>query len=163
MTCSFFNLYFAPHTTINCTAASHNTLIYRCNSGVLRQHQQALWWFCDTTGRLDIVTKQERLLAVSTRPSAGLTIVANVAIAKGLALLGAPRSCELNLFFIICKGGYKSLGTRGKLSVRGPYILRTLCRNFICWMQGKFFISSGNLLLRESPFHTVSRLKSFYF
>jgi len=37
--------------------------------------------------------------------SAGLTIVANVAIATSLALLGAPRSFVLHLFFIICKGG----------------------------------------------------------
>jgi len=38
--------------------------------------------------------------------SAGLTIVANVAIATGPALLGAPRSFMLKLFLIICKGGY---------------------------------------------------------
>jgi len=35
--------------------------------------------------------------------SAGLTIVA---IARGPALLGAPRSFVSNLFFIICRGGY---------------------------------------------------------
>jgi len=34
--------------------------------------------------------------------SAGLTIVANVAIATGPALLGPPWSFVLNLFFIIC-------------------------------------------------------------
>jgi len=33
-----------------------------------------------------------RVVFLSHRPSAGLTIVANVAIATGPALLGAPRS-----------------------------------------------------------------------
>jgi len=35
--------------------------------------------------------------------SAGLTILANVAIATGPALLGVKQSFVLNLFFIICK------------------------------------------------------------
>jgi len=34
------------------------------------------------------------------------TVAANAAIATGPALLGAPGSFVLNLFFIICKGGY---------------------------------------------------------
>jgi len=47
------------------------------NSSVLRQHHEVLWqnggivtklWRCDTTGRPDRVTEQERSLAVSTRP-----------------------------------------------------------------------------------------------
>ena len=32
VTCSFFNLYFAPHTTINCTAAS----IQRLSNAIIR-------------------------------------------------------------------------------------------------------------------------------
>jgi len=39
------------------------------------------------------------------RSSAGLTIVANVAIATDHALLRSPRSFVLNLFLIIRKGG----------------------------------------------------------
>ena len=36
--------------------------------------------------------------------SAGLTIVANVAIATGPALLGVPRSSVINrIYYIICK------------------------------------------------------------
>jgi len=36
--------------------------------------------------------------------SAGLTIVANAAIATGPALLGAPRSSKINLiYYIVCK------------------------------------------------------------
>jgi len=38
--------------------------------------------------------------------SAGLTIVANAAIAKGTALVGTTRSFVLNFFFIICKDRY---------------------------------------------------------
>ena len=37
--------------------------------------------------------------------SAGLTIVANVAIATGPALLGAPRSFILNLFLLYARVG----------------------------------------------------------
>jgi len=46
--------------------------------------------------------------------SAGLTILANVAIAPGPAVL-----C-VKFVFITCKGGYQSLGAPGKLSERGP-------------------------------------------
>ena len=44
-----------------------------------------------------------------------------------------------------------------------PYILHMLHKNFTCWKQFKFFILSGNLLLRESPFGTVNCLKLFDF
>ena len=46
---------------------------------------------------------------------------------------------------------------------KGPYILHMLHKNFTCWKQLKFFILSGNLLLRESPFHIVNCLKLFDF
>jgi len=45
----------------------------------------------------------------------------------------------------------------------GPYILHMPYRNFICWKQVKFFILSGTLLLRETPFHMVNCLKPFDF
>jgi len=38
-----------------------------------------------------------------------------------------------------------------------------LHKNFTCWKQFKFFILSGNLLLRGSPFHIVNCLKLFDF
>ena len=41
------------------------------------------------------------------QPSAGLIMIVNAAIATGPALLGAPRSFVLNLFFINMQGGYK--------------------------------------------------------
>jgi len=46
---------------------------------------------------------------------------------------------------------------------RSSYILLWLYRIFICWNEVKFFIFSGNLLLRESPFNLVNCLKSFDF
>jgi len=46
---------------------------------------------------------------------------------------------------------------------RCPYILRLLYIKFIRGKQVKLFILCGNLLLRESPFHIVSCLKSFDF
>ena len=48
-------------------------------------------------------------------------------------------------------------------SKKCPYILHMLHKNFACWKQFKFFISSGNLLLRESPFDIVNCLKLFDF
>jgi len=45
--------------------------------------------------------------------SAGLTIVADVAIATGPAVL-----C-VKFVFIICKGGCSNLGAQGKLSEKG--------------------------------------------
>jgi len=47
----------------------------------------------------------EKFLSKEGISSAGLTIVANVAIVTGPALLGAPRSF-VKFNFIICKGGY---------------------------------------------------------
>jgi len=47
----------------------------------------------------------ENFLSKEGISSAGLTIVANVAIVTGPALLGAPRSF-VKFNFIICKGGY---------------------------------------------------------
>jgi len=44
-----------------------------------------------------------------------------------------------------------------------PYVLHILHKNFTCWKQFKFFILSGNFLLRESPFHIVNCLKVFNF
>jgi len=38
-----------------------------------------------------------------------------------------------------------------------------LHKNFTCWKQFKFFILSGNLLLRVSPLHIVNCLKLFNF
>jgi len=65
--------------------------------------------------------------------SAGLTIVANVEISRGLALLGAPRFFVLYLFFIAWKGGNKNLGSRGTLSVKGLYMFHTcFTKNVIC-------------------------------
>jgi len=49
------------------------------------------------------------------------------------------------------------------LHEKSPYILHMLHKNFTCWKQFKFFILSGNLLLRDSPFHTVNCLKLFDF
>jgi len=46
--------------------------------------------------------------------SAGLTIVGNVAIARGPALIKTPRFVVLNWFYIICKGRYWNLSARGK-------------------------------------------------
>ena len=46
---------------------------------------------------------------------------------------------------------------------RRRYILHILYKNFIRWKQVKFFILSGNLLLRESQFHIVHCLKSLDF
>jgi len=48
-------------------------------------------------------------------------------------------------------------------SKKGPYMLRMLHKSFTCWKQCKFFILSGNLLLRESPFRNVNCLKLFNF
>ena len=48
-------------------------------------------------------------------------------------------------------------------SKNGPYILHTLHKNFTYWMQFKFFILSGYVLLREGPFHIVNCLKLFDF
>ena len=48
-------------------------------------------------------------------------------------------------------------------SKNGPYNLHMLHKNFTYWMQFEFFILSGNLLLRESLFHTVNYLKLFDF
>jgi len=47
------------------------------------------------------------------------------------------------------------------ISKKAPYILLMQNRNFIRRKQVQFFILSGNLLLRESRFHTVNCLKSF--
>ena len=46
---------------------------------------------------------------------------------------------------------------------KGPYILHKLYGNFSRWKQINFFILSGNLLLRENPFHFVDCSKSFDF
>jgi len=46
---------------------------------------------------------------------------------------------------------------------KGPYILNMLHRNFTRWKQFIFLVLSGNLLLRESPFHIVNCLKLFDF
>ena len=48
-------------------------------------------------------------------------------------------------------------------SKKGPYILHILHKKFTCWKQFKFFILSGNLLLRECPFHIANCLKLFDF
>jgi len=48
-------------------------------------------------------------------------------------------------------------------SKNGPFISHMLHKNSTCRMQFKFFIFSGNLLLRESPFHIVNCLKLFDF
>ena len=66
-------------------------------------------------------------LLISVEYSAGLTIVADVAIATGPAVL-----C-VKFVFMICKGGYSTLGARSKLSERGPYILHMIYRNIIRW------------------------------
>jgi len=39
----FFKLYFAPHTTINCKAASKQRPYLMHKLGMSRQHRQALW------------------------------------------------------------------------------------------------------------------------
>jgi len=96
-------------------------------------------------------------VSVVGKLSAGLTIVAN---ATGPAILGTGRSFVLNLFFVICTCGYLNLS---KLSERRPYILHMLYKNFVHWKQIKFFILSGNSLLRESQFHIANCLKSFDF
>ena len=44
-----------------------------------------------------------------------------------------------------------------------PYILHMLHKNFTRWKQFKFFILSGNLLRRRSPFYIVNCLKLFDF
>ena len=61
-----------------------------------------------STFQINGIDFQFVLLHLST--SARLTIVANIAIATGPALLGAPRFFVLNLFLIICKSGYYNLG-----------------------------------------------------
>jgi len=48
------------------------------------------------------------------------------------------------------------------ISKQGLYILHMLYRN-VCLLKVNFFILSGNLLLRESPFHIASCLKLFDF
>jgi len=50
-------------------------------------------------------------------------------------------------------------------SRNGPYILHMLHKNFTRWKQFKFFILSGNLLLRASrpTFHSINCLKLFDF
>jgi len=81
--------------------------------------------------------------------SAGLTIVADVAIATGLALLG-PRGplCEI-CSFLICKGGYFEFRcSRQTLRKRALYFTHDIYRNVIRWKKVKFFNLSGNLLLR---------------
>ena len=48
-------------------------------------------------------------------------------------------------------------------SKKDPCILHMLHKYFTCWKHFKFFILSGNLLLRESPFHIINCLKLFDF
>jgi len=45
----------------------------------------------------------------------------------------------------------------------GPFVSHMLHKNSTSRMQFEFFIFSGNLLLRESPFHIVNCLKFFDF
>jgi len=44
-------------------------------------------------------------------------------------------------------------------SKKVSYILHMLHKNFTRWKQFKFFILSGHMLLRESPFHIINCLK----
>jgi len=58
---------------------------------------------------LEGLSKHERSNHIHNKASLGsarLTIVVNVAVATGPALLGSPQSFVLNFFNIICKGGY---------------------------------------------------------
>jgi len=80
----------------------------------------------------------------------------------GPRVFGGPRGplCELLQYM---PGWTFELRCLRKTLKKGPYILHMLYRNFIRWNQGKFFILSGNLLLRESTFYIVNCLKSFGF
>ena len=71
-----------------------------------------------------------------------------------------PVRC-VNFFIIICKGWILDFKYPRQTFGKGHYTFLLLYRNFIRWKQAKFFILPGNLLLRESPFHTVNYLKSF--
>jgi len=98
----------------------------------------------------------------NTRPvrysiGAGLTIVANVAIATGSRFWGLAVLCVRFVLYHM----QGCVGVQGKLSERGLYILHMLYRNFIRWKQVNFFILSGNLLLHEGTFHIINCLKSF--
>jgi len=73
-----------------------------------------------------------------------------------------------NLWYVICTIYGLEKGPLAPMSVHvtsknDPYILHMLHKNFTFWKQLKFFILSGNLLLRESPFHVVNCLKLFDF
>jgi len=89
--------------------------------------------------------------------SAELTVVANVAIATGPALLGAPRSFVLNFF--ICKVWISDF-TYPRQTFGKWALFFMLYRNFIRWEQVEFIILSGNLLLCGSPFDTANYWKS---
>ena len=60
------------------------------------------------------------------------------------------------------QGWIFELGARGKLPGGCP-IFYTCYTETFRWKQVKFFILSGNLLLRESTFQIVNFLKSFHF
>jgi len=73
-----------------------------------------------------------------------------------------------NLWYVVCtiyglEKGPIALMFVHVTSKKGPYILHMLHKNFTCWKQFKLFILTGNLLLRESPFHIANCLKLFDF
>jgi len=83
-----------------------------------------------------------------------------------------PESCSktlYNLWYVICTTYGLEKGPNAPMFVhvtskKGPYILHMLHKYyFTCRKQFKFFILSGNLLLRENPFHTANCLKLFDF
>jgi len=59
--------------------------------------------------------------------------------------------------------GYLNLRARGKLSENGLYFTHAIQKLYSLKASVIFFILSGNLLLREGPFHTVNCLQSFVF
>jgi len=97
--------------------------------------------------------------------SAGLTIVENIAIATGPAFRGpCGPLCAIVQFVLQYMQGWtlELRCPRKTLEKEALYFIHAI-QSFIRWNQGKFFILSGNLLLRESTFCTVNCLKSFSF
>jgi len=95
--------------------------------------------------------------------SAGLTIVAKVAIATSPAVLrGHTVLCVLTLFPMI-KSDIRISVPEGNVQKEGPIFYTCYAETLFAESKLIFFILSGSLLLRESSLRIVNCLKSFDF
>ena len=101
------------------------------------------------------------------KASAGLTIIANVAIATGPALLGGPRSSAINLFYYIIYNIFFSLRSQyfakfAKSSKRRFLIERCLYPEILVWFFLYSYVANGiglrsSVSTIHSPCHVTVR------